>query len=228
MQPPAVILLATRNPGKLREIRAILSGLPFRIEGLDGVRALPVTAAGPMIHGSRVIPGIPEIPEIPEIEETGETLEENALLKARTVSRLTGLPAISDDSGLEVDFLGGAPGVRSARFAGENATYDDNNRKLLALLAMASGPRRRARFRCVAAFAGAGVEHITEGRCDGVIATGLRGGNGFGYDPLFIPDGRDLTFGEYPPDVKNSISHRSRAFRAMGDYLTALYAGPAT
>ncbi len=205
MPPPTAIILATRNPGKLREIRAILSGLPFRIEGLDAV------------------PGIPEIPEIPEIEETGETLEENALLKARTVYRLTALPSISDDSGLEVDFLGGAPGVRSARFAGENATYDDNNRKLLAMLSGAAGGERRARFRCVAAYVGPGIEHLREGRCDGQIAHGAKGGNGFGYDPLFIPDGYEMTFGEISPEIKNSISHRSRAFRSIGEYLRILF-----
>ncbi len=220
MRPPALILVATRNSGKLREIRAILATLPIRIEGLNDVRI----SRG--IPDLKVIPEILKIPDIPEIEETGETLEENALIKARTVFRLTGLPAISDDSGLEVDFLGGDPGVRSARFAGEGATYDDNNRKLLASLIAAAAGERRARFRCVAAYVAPGIEHLTEGRCDGVIGTQPQGGNGFGYDPLFIPDGHDITFAEIPPELKNSISHRSKAFRELGDYLTRLYAGP--
>ena len=205
--PPPAIILATRNPGKLREIRAILSDLPLTIEGLDTLNG---------------IPGILGIPEIPEMEETGETLEENALIKARTVYRLTGLPSISDDSGLEVEFLGGAPGVRSARFAGGNATYDDNNRKLLSMLSGTDGEARRARFRCVAACVGPGMEHLTEGICDGRIAQEPRGGSGFGYDPLFIPDGYETTFAEIPPEIKNSISHRSRAFRSMGEYLRTL------
>jgi XTP/dITP diphosphohydrolase len=191
------IILATRNPGKLREIQAILRGLTIRIAGLDG------------------------FPAVPEIDETGETLEENALIKARTVHGLTGLPAISDDSGLEVDFLGGAPGVRSARFAGEDATYDDNNRKLLSMLSGVPEAARRARFRTVAAYVWEGGEHLTEGCCEGRIATSIKGMNGFGYDPIFIPDGFSTTFAEIPPEIKNTISHRSIAFAAMGRYLAA-------
>jgi non-canonical purine NTP pyrophosphatase (RdgB/HAM1 family) len=197
-----LIILATRNPGKLKEIREIL-------------RDVPVAICSPIDH--------PGAAQVPEIEETGDTLEENALIKARTVWRITGLPAISDDSGLEVDFLGGAPGVISARYAGENVTYDDNNRKLLAGLATAGEGERRAKFRCVAAYAGPRGEHTVEGRCAGRIAFAGRGSNGFGYDPLFIPDGYDRTFAELPPPVKNSISHRSEAFRRLGEYLRSIY-----
>ena len=200
-----LLIAATRNPGKLTEIRAILSGLPVRVAGLDGderLRALPL---------------------VPEIEESGATLEENALLKARTVFRITGVPAISDDSGLEVDALRGAPGVISARYAGENVTYDDNNRKLLRELDGVTGAERSARFRCIAAYAGPSGEHVVEGRCDGSIAIAGRGTNGFGYDPLFVPEGYEQTFAELPASVKNAISHRSAAFRAMAEYLRTLY-----
>lgn len=200
-----VIILATRNSGKLREIREILSGVPVTVEGLDDIDR------------------IPGFPAVPEIEETGETLEENAFIKARAVYRLTGLPAISDDSGLEVDALAGAPGVISARYAGENVTYDDNNRKLLGELSGTPEAARRARFRCVAAYAGPGREHAVEGKCEGRIAFTRRGDGGFGYDPLFIPDGYDRTFAEMPAAVKNAISHRSAAFREMGEYLRTIY-----
>jgi XTP/dITP diphosphohydrolase len=197
-----LIILATRNPGKLREIRAILSGVGVDVEGPDGV---------------------PGIPGVPEIEETGATLDENAFIKARTVFAITGLPAISDDSGLEVDALGGAPGVISARYAGENVTYDDNNRKLLDALSGIPADRRTARFRCVAAYAGPAGEHSVEGRCEGRIASAPAGSGGFGYDPLFIPDGFDRTFAELPAEVKNAVSHRSAAFRRMGEYLRHIY-----
>jgi XTP/dITP diphosphohydrolase len=197
-----VIILATRNPGKLREIRTILSDVAVDIEGPDG---------------------LPGIGPVPEIEETGATLEENALIKARTVFRITGIPSISDDSGLEVDALGGAPGVISARYAGENVTYDDNNRKLLDALSGTPEGRRTAHFRCVAAYAGPGAEHSVEGRCEGRIGGAARGAGGFGYDPLFIPDGYDRTFAELPVNVKNAISHRSAAFLRMGEYLRRIY-----
>jgi XTP/dITP diphosphohydrolase len=200
-----VIILATRNPGKLREIREILAGVPVAIEGPDN---------------------LPGVPPVPDIEETGMTLEENAFIKARTVYRITGIPAISDDSGLEVDLLGGAPGVISARYAGENVTYEDNNRKLLAELSGAREGARRARFRCVAAYAGPGGEHAVEGRCEGTIALDGKGSNGFGYDPLFVPDGYEQTFAELPASVKNAISHRSAAFRKMGEYLRAIHSPP--
>ncbi len=213
MPPPgtSLIILATRNPGKLREIRALLSSIPVPIRGIDEIAGAVKTAA------------VGEVPEIPEIEETGETLEENALIKARTVFRLTGIVSLSDDSGLEVDFLGGAPGVRSARFAGEHATYDDNNRKLLSLLLPArEAVERRARFRCVAACVGPGFETVTQGTCRGRIATAPGGGGGFGYDPVFIPDGFDLTFAELSPMKKNMISHRHEAFSGMAEFLRTL------
>jgi len=219
-----VIILATRNPGKLREIRAILSGVPVDIVGLDDSHPDPGGFALPGFPEMVSFPEVRKLAEVPEIEETGATLEENAFIKARTVHAITGLPAISDDSGLEVDALGGAPGVISARYAGERVTYEDNNRKLLAELARSGDGARRARFRCVAAYAGPSGEHSVEGRCEGRIAAAPRGAGGFGYDPLFIPNGHDLTFAELPAGVKNAISHRSAAFRALGAYLGEIYA----
>ena len=199
-----IVILATRNPGKLREIREILADVPVTIAGLDGDNA------DERLRG---------LPTVPDIRETGKTLEENALIKARTVFRITGFPAISDDTGLEVDALHGAPGVISARYAGENVSYDDNNRKLLRELDGIAGAERSARFRCIAAYAGPGREHVVEGRCEGSIAVATRGTNGFGYDPLFVPEGYDRTFAELPPSVKNAVSHRSIAFRLLGEHL---------
>lgn len=205
MTVPPLLLFSTRNRGKLAEVRAILAAVPARIVGVAELVAEPATR---------------RIPPVPEVEETGETLEENALLKARTAFRITGIPAIADDTGLEVEYLGGAPGVRSARYAGAGATYDDNNRKLLAEL---SGVRARAaRFRCVAAFAGPGLERWVEGRCDGRIAEAPRGREGFGYDPIFIPDGGERSFADLSPAEKNRISHRAAAFRALADFLASL------
>ena len=186
-------VLATANPDKAREIEAILG---------NSVRLLP------------------RPPGIPDVEETGQTLEENALIKARALVLATGLPAIADDTGLEVEDLAGAPGVRSARYAGEGATYEQNVEKLLRELSAVAEPRR-ARFRTVAAACWPdGLEIVAEGWVDGAIGTARRGGSGFGYDPVFVPaagDGR--TFAEMTPDEKNRLSHRGRAFRALGEKL---------
>lgn len=193
------IVLATRNPGKVEEIRAILAGLPLAIKS------------------------VLDYPDLPEVVEDGVSLEENALKKAREIFLASGLPALSDDTGLEVFSLDLRPGVISARYAGENVTYADNNRKLLAELEGFPPSRRKARFRCVAAFVAAGVETMTTGNIHGTIIEAPRGSGGFGYDPLFVPDGEGRTFAELPAEVKNEISHRAKAFREMRKVLSSIY-----
>jgi XTP/dITP diphosphohydrolase len=193
---PLRLVLATANPDKAAEVVAILSGWPA-IELLarpDGVG---------------------------DVDETGDTLLDNARLKAQAVAAFAGLPAVADDTGLEVDALGGDPGVRTARYAGEDATYADNVAKLLSELAALpdGGGLRRARFRTVAlVWFPDGDEVWAEGVVDGVIARESRGSAGFGYDPVFIPDGGEETFAEMG-ETKHEISHRGRAFRALGDRL---------
>lgn len=180
------LLIATRNPHKLEEIQQI-----FDLPGLDIVSAL-------------------DYPQIPEVVEDGLTLEANAVKKAVTLAVATGLWALADDSGLEVEALDGAPGVYSARYAGEPPDYAANNQKLLAELDGVTD--RAAQFRCVIALSEpSGRAQYVEGVCKGTIAGGLRGSNGFGYDPLFVPDGYTETFAELPSDEKNRISHRGRA-----------------
>ncbi len=191
------IILATRNAGKVREIVDLLDGLPIQVKSLL------------------------DRPELPEIDENGSTFRENALIKAHAVYKLTGIPSLADDSGLEVFALGMRPGVYSARYAGEGASYADNNRKLLYELAGVPGAERMARFRCVAAFVDRSIEHAEEGSCAGRIESAPRGEGGFGYDPLFVPDGYNETFAELPIEVKNGMSHRSMAFRRMVDFLRA-------
>lgn len=187
------LLVATRNAHKTEEIAAMLAGF-FDVADL------------------RSLPGAPEV------EETGATFAENAALKANAISAFTGGWTLSDDSGLEVDALGGAPGVRSARFAGENATDADNNRLLFEKLAALPDAPRTARFRCVLVLSHRGQTVATfDGAVEGRVVGELRGPGGFGYDPLFVPEGHERTFGELPAEVKNGISHRSRAlakFRA--------------
>ena len=176
-----------------------------------------------------VVPGLTLVPrpaDVPDVEETGETLEDNARLKAEALCAATGMAAVADDTGLEVEALGGAPGVYSARFAGEGATYADNVAMLLAELERvgASTPaERRARFRSVAFVAWPdGSELWVEGAVNGVITPDARGTGGFGYDPLFAPDGFDgRTFAQMSPDEKHAISHRGRAFRALAERLTS-------
>jgi XTP/dITP diphosphohydrolase len=182
-------VLATANPDKAREISEILGAGVL-------LRARPA--------------------EVGDVEESGETLTENALLKARALVAATGRPAIADDTGLEVDDLGGEPGVRSARFAGEEASYADNVAKLLAALAGVEGARR-ARFRTVAAAAWpGGQEVVAEGAVEGRIPDRARGAGGFGYDPVFVPDeGDGRTFAEMTAAEKHRLSHRGRAFRAL-------------
>ncbi|MEI7745987.1 MAG: RdgB/HAM1 family non-canonical purine NTP pyrophosphatase [Actinomycetota bacterium] len=190
-------VLASANPDKAAEIRALLEPL-----GIDLV-------ARPS--------------EVAEVEETGVTLEENALLKAHALAQATQLPAIADDTGLEIDGLGGAPGVYAARFAGEHATYADNVAKVLAdLVLSASGTEgRRARFATVAAVAWPdGRELTVRGEVEGVITDSPRGSSGFGYDPIFAPEGGGgRTFAEMSTAEKEAISHRGRAFRLLASSL---------
>jgi XTP/dITP diphosphohydrolase len=191
------LVLATANRDKAVEILAILTA-----ELGDGVE---LVARPGHVH---------------EVAETGATLEENARLKARALLEATGTAAVADDTGLEVDALGGAPGVFSSRYAGEHATYADNVDKLLAelsALGAAAPERRRARFRTVALarFPG-GREVVAEGTVEGTIAPEASGASGFGYDPVFVPDGGDgRTFAEMSAAEKHALSHRGRAFRAL-------------
>ena len=154
--------------------------------------------------------------EIPSIEENGQTYEENALIKARTMHRLTGLMTIADDSGLEVDCLQGAPGIFSARFAGPQALDEENNQKLLRLLE--DKKNRKARFKTAIVLVGNEVQQVFIGTIDGNIAIKPAGNEGFGYDPLFIPEGYDKTFAEIGQDTKNRISHRAKAMEKLKNY----------
>jgi XTP/dITP diphosphohydrolase len=199
------LVLATRNPHKVREISELLAG--------SGVTVL---SAG-------------DLPDVPDVVEDGANLEENAVKKAAIIAAVTGLPALADDTGLEVDALGGAPGVVSARYAGPGATYDENNRKLLDALAGVPPPGRRASFRCVVALAvpGAAVRSV-EGRTDGVILDAPRGDGGFGYDPVFLPDGHTRTYAEMDPAEKNEVSHRGKAMRAAIGLVREALAGGRT
>ncbi len=185
------LVLASKNPDKLKEMEAILGETGLADELVFGL-------------------------DWPDVEETGGTLEENALLKARAVVEATGLPTVADDTGLEVAALGGAPGVRTARYAGPVASYEDNVDKLLAELADVAD--RAARFRTVAALVFPdGSEVVAEGLVDGVIATSRRGLGGFGYDPVFEIDGRTLA--EMSDEEKNQVSHRANALRALVETL---------
>ena len=188
------VLVATGNPGKLRELRALLAGLPVKLVGLADV------GLGPP----------------PEVEETGVTFLANALLKASAYAAWSGLATVADDSGLEVDALGGAPGVRSARYAGPNATDKANLDKLLAELAGVPPGRRTARFRCAAALVdpGLGTWHA-EAAWEGRLLDAPRGAGGFGYDPVFVPDGWTRTSAEVDASTKDAASHRGQAFRAL-------------
>ena len=189
-----VLLLASANQGKLRELRTILDGLGLELVGLD--------EAG--------------LGEPPEVEETGETFLENALLKGRAYGAWSGLAAVADDSGLEVDALGGAPGVRSARYAGPGAGDQANLDKLLAALEGVPPERRSARFRCAAVLVDPDVgEWHAEAAWEGRVLDAPRGTGGFGYDPVFLPDGWELTSAEVDQATKDAASHRGKAFRAL-------------
>lgn len=194
------LLVATRNPGKVRELRAMLTAAGWEAVGLEEA-------------------GVAESPEEDALEAF-ETFEENARAKARYFAERTGLPALADDSGLEVDALGGAPGVRSRRFAVADQVRGErqdeaNNRRLLELLAEVAEDARAARFVCAAALARpGGGEVVRRGTIEGRISRSPRGDGGFGYDPIFLlPDGRTLA--EAPPEEKNAVSHRAGAVRAL-------------
>lgn len=199
------LLLATRNRGKVAEFRALFAAVPaLELVGLD------------------------DVPPLPEVVEDGDSFEANAAKKALGIAQGSGLLVLADDSGLEVDALEGAPGVFSARFAGPGATDADNNRKLLDLLKDVAHERRTARFRCVLALAepstshqGAAVVRLEHGVCEGRILFDPRGSHGFGYDPVFLPDGHERSMAEFEPEEKNRISHRARAARAMRDFLAS-------
>ena len=187
--PLQSIVIATSNTHKLAEIKSILG------------------------NQSRQILSLQDFPEIIPIAETGYTFQENALLKARTVFEHTLLLSLADDSGLEVDALSGDPGIISARYAGKEHDYAANNRKLLKELLQVPAGQRGAQFRCVVAIVGKGIEKIVEGIVRGHIIEELRGTGGFGYDPLFIPEGYQKTYAELGEKIKNRISHRAIAFQ---------------
>jgi XTP/dITP diphosphohydrolase len=194
---PEHVVIASRNRGKVREILAICGDWP--VQWISHEEA-----------------------SWSDVEETGDTYLENALLKARAVARATGEAALADDSGIEVDALGGAPGPRSARYAGGGASDEDNLQALLRAVAGVPGPGRTARYRAVAAVAFPdGREVWAEGVCEGVIRSKPSGTGGFGYDPIFEPAGWDRTMAELPPEEKDRISHRGRALRSLRDRLAA-------
>ncbi|MEE3204472.1 MAG: RdgB/HAM1 family non-canonical purine NTP pyrophosphatase [Candidatus Neomarinimicrobiota bacterium] len=193
------LVLATHNPDKQTEMNAVLSDLGLDVIGLD------------------------QYPEIDDIPENGTTLLENALIKARAVHLKTGFPALADDTGLEVDALHGAPGVYSARFAGEDATYQDNVKKLLSVMAGVSKQNRTARFRTVVALIDSDTELWTEGIIEGLITREQRGAGGFGYDPIFEAADTGKTFSEMSAAQKNEISHRARALQKMRKKLITVF-----
>jgi XTP/dITP diphosphohydrolase len=194
------VVLATNNAHKLSELRRI------------------VTGAAPDIE----VRGLADLPHYPEPAETGRTFADNALLKARACLAATGLPALADDSGLEVDVLNGMPGVRSARWAGPQASDADNNDLLLRQLFDVPADQRTARFVCaMAAVLPNGAEHVRLGIMSGRLTAAPVGENGFGYDPLFVADGQTVTNAELEPGAKDTISHRGQAIRAMAPVLVA-------
>jgi len=195
-----VLVIATLNGGKLLELRELLRDLPLTLHDLNS------------------------LPLIEPVEDTGATFVENATLKARAYAQQTRLMTLADDSGLEVSCLAGSPGVHSARYAGDGASDAQRTNKILAELLMRSSADRTARFVSVVAIANTAgsILNISLGVCEGRIATVPRGPNGFGYDPIFIPNGYDQTFGELSAEVKSQISHRARALKDTIDFLRSL------
>jgi XTP/dITP diphosphohydrolase len=187
------LLLGTFNPGKIEEIRFALARLPLEFKSLN------------------------DFPAIPSVQETGRTYLENAVLKAKFYSAESGLLTLADDSGLEVEALGGAPGVLSARYGGEDAC--DEGRVKLLLSKLKGVQNRRARFVCVIALADGDTIRTFQGECRGRVCVEPSGLNGFGYDPIFVPDGHEETFGELPSTLKDSISHRGRALAQLKTFL---------
>ncbi len=187
------VLLASRNPGKLAELRRILD---------------------PLVPGVEVL-GLDEVPEYDEPRETEPSFEGNALIKARAAVTATGLPSLADDSGLCVDALNGMPGVLSARWSGPPKSDERNNELLLAQLSDVPDQRRGAHFACAVAFCRADGEDMVTGEMHGRIVHGARGAGGFGYDVLFVPDGYELTTAEMDQDLKDDLSHRGKALRSI-------------
>jgi len=196
---PARVAIASRNPGKIREILRICADWPVEWITADDYSG-----------------------DWPEVEETGDTYLENALLKTGAVAAVTGEAALADDSGIEVDALGGGPGPRSARYAGQTASDEENLRTLIRAVAGVPAGGRTARYRCIAAIAWPeGTELWAEGVCEGALTGKPRGSGGFGYDPVFLPEGWERTMAELAPQEKDRISHRGRAFRALRELLEA-------
>jgi len=196
------IFITSKNKGKVEEIKFCLT---------LGLKGLNIELLSFLNY-----------PEIPEVPETGTTFEENAWLKAKAVYDIVKIPVLADDSGLEVDYLNGAPGVYSSRFAGENATDDDNCAKLLKELENVDPDKRTAQFRCVIVYYDGEINKVFEGICNGTIIYEKRGSGGFGYDPLFVPDGYSETYAELEPEIKNKISHRGKALKKFVDYIKTL------
>jgi XTP/dITP diphosphohydrolase len=200
----AKLVLASRNPAKLAELSRILA---------DGDVPVDLVTAG-------------DFPGLPEVAETGRTFAENALIKARAVAVFTGLPAVADDSGICIDALNGMPGVLSARWSGRHGDDEANLRLVLGQLADVPAGQRGAHFACAAALvAPSGSEHVTEGVLSGSVTDAPRGTNGFGYDPIFVPESSELTTAEMDPAAKDAISHRGRALRALAPVIAALLGG---
>src|SRR5688572_2040870 len=195
--PGKSFLLGTRNPGKIYEIKLILGDLLLEFSSLN------------------------DFPNVAVAVEDADTYAGNAIKKARFYARETGVPALADDSGLEVEALGGAPGVISHRYAGDNANDADRRKSLLSKLTETGSDNRRARFVCAIAIATVAGEvlNLSEGICEGTITFEPRGESGFGYDPLFVPERYDQTFGELSDEIKNRISHRARALLKVRDFL---------
>jgi XTP/dITP diphosphohydrolase len=201
------VVLATRNAAKLRELARILGAE-------DG---------GTQDRGTQIrLAGLDEFPGAPDVPETGATFEENALLKARAIADYTGLPAVADDSGLCVDALNGMPGVLSARWAGGHGDDKANLELVLAQVADVPGTRLGARFVCAAALVTDSGEWVVTGQVEGRLVRAPRGSGGFGYDPIFLPDGFDQTTAEMTAEAKDAISHRGRAFRALTPFISRL------
>ncbi len=202
MSSPATLVLATRNQGKVREFRRILDAIS---------------------NGAINLVGLEEFPHTTDVEETGTTFKENALLKARSVCKETGLPAIADDSGLCVDALNGGPGIFSARFAGVHGDDKANNAKLLRDLESVPEEKRSAHFTCAAALVlPDGREHVCEEIFEGSILFAPIGDHGFGYDPLFRPHGLAISSAQMSAEEKDSISHRGKSLRAIAPHVINL------
>ena len=193
----STLLIATKNSGKLNELEILLNLSPVKLISLQ------------------------DIEQSVEVDEDGSTYEENATKKARAFFELTGLPTLADDSGLEIDYLDGEPGILSSRYLGEDTSYEEKNGKILDMLVDSLPEERGARFKCALVLITESGTYSATGICEGKIAFQSRGKGGFGYDPIFIPRGNDNTFGQLPPDVKNRISHRAIAVRYLRERIVS-------